>query len=181
MKKLMIAACAVAFAAVAQAATVTWGGAFATVDNDYLAAGSKAFLVFSSTALTTPTEVSALEVGGTLKEGGTIVQEVTFDAIQLEGASFVANYIGEFDKISGYYGVLIMDVADPKNVAFHNAGQATFADELANPVNLKYNAEWDTENWMGETGYNVAVAPEPSSGLLLLLGVAGLALRRRRA
>ena len=181
MKKLMIAACAVALAAVAPAATVTWGGAFATVDNDYLGAGSKAFLVFSSTALTTPTEVSELKVGGTLKEGGSIVQEYTFNAGDLEGATFSADYSGDFDKISGYYGVLVMDAADPKKVAFHNAGQATFVSELDNPVNLKYNPEWDTDNWMGETGYNVAVAPEPTSGLLLLLGVAGLALKRRRA
>ena len=180
MKKLMIAACAVAFAAVAQAATVTWGGAFATVDNDYLAAGSKAFLVFSTTAFTTPTEVSKLEIGGTLKEGGTIVQEYTFNAADLSMASFSNDYAGEFDKISGYYGVLIKDVNNDK-LAWHDAGQVTFGSELDNPANIKYNPGWDTENWLGETGYNVAVAPEPTSGLLLLLGVAGLALRRRRA
>ena len=59
----MMAAAIVCAVAGVQAAQVTWGGAFATVDNDYLAAGSKAYLVFSATALATPTEVSALEVG----------------------------------------------------------------------------------------------------------------------
>ena len=182
MKKLMMAAAIVCAVAGVQAAQVTWGGAFATVDNDYLAAGSKAYLVFSATALATPTEVSALEVGGTLKEGGAIVQEYTFNAGDLEGATFSSDYSGAFDKISGYYGVLIKDVNNDK-LAWYNAGEAKFASEMDNPANLTYNLNWDKSDsqWLGDSGYNVAVAPEPTSGLLLLLGVAGLALRRRRA
>lgn len=182
MKKLMITACAIAITAVAQASTVVWGGAFATVDNEYITSG-KAYLVFSATAFdpSTPTKVDGLTVGDSLDNGGKIVQAYTFEGADLENAVFTAQYEGDYNKISGYYGVLIKDDNNAAGLAWHNAGQATFKDELANPVDMKYNADWLDEAWMGETGFNVAVAPEPTSGLLLLLGVAGLALRRRRA
>ena len=38
-----------------------------------------------------------------------------------------------------------------------------------------------TSSWGGQAGWYTQAVPEPTSGLLLLLGVAGLALRRRRA
>ena len=38
-----------------------------------------------------------------------------------------------------------------------------------------------TATWNGGTQFGVFNVPEPTSGLMLLLGMAGLALRRRRA
>ena len=38
-----------------------------------------------------------------------------------------------------------------------------------------------TSSWGSKAGWYTQAVPEPTSGLLLLLGVAGLALRRRRA
>ena len=45
-----------------------------------------------------------------------------------------------------------------------------------------YNAGWaDDTKSITTGGFNTAVAPEPTSGLLILLGMAGLALKRKRA
>ena len=47
---------------------------------------------------------------------------------------------------------------------------------------LLYNESWASDTMSLTTGgYNTAVAPEPTSGLLILLGMAGLALKRKRA
>ena len=41
--------------------------------------------------------------------------------------------------------------------------------------------DFTSSNWGGSGWQKIEAVPEPTSGLLLLLGVAGLALRRRRA
>jgi hypothetical protein len=50
----------------------------------------------------------------------------------------------------------------------------------SSPTNLKVNPDWMGSEYLTSGGYTVAV-PEPTSGLLMLVGLAGLALRRRRA
>ena len=40
---------------------------------------------------------------------------------------------------------------------------------------------WNATNYSASNWHEVSAVPEPTSGLLLLLGVAGLALRRKRA
>jgi hypothetical protein len=54
---------------------------------------------------------------------------------------------------------------------------------LVSAANSKLAAtEWTTGDTFSKAGwYTAAAVPEPTSGLLLLLGVAGLALRRHRA
>ena len=60
-----------------------------------------------------------------------------------------------------------------KTAAWDDATQYTH--DLSSPANWA-GSTFSKDNW-----HTVSAVPEPTSGLLLLLGVAGLALRRRRA
>ena len=67
-------------------------------------------------------------------------------------------------------------------VAIGSDGQSLALSNTANEFNL-ISATTPVSKWWNpaNNAFSYAVAPEPTSGLLLLLGVAGLALRRRRA
>ena len=186
MKKLMVAALAVAFAAVAQAATINWGSAFATADGgDTLSAGSQAVLIYSATAFTgAATTIDSFAVGGVADNGGTVVDAYSLNADDLDMWSFDKSYNVAAANANGYYAILMTDGGDPTKASYYDLGQVSGVDEKSGIQWIGVNAGWGDEmgDWATMGGFNVAVnVPEPTSGLLLLIGMAGLALRRRRA
>lgn len=184
MKKLIIAAFAVAFAAVSQAATVQWGGAIATPEDDMgvIGEGATAYLLFSSTAFTgDATTLSAAAIGGTTDNGGSIIATHAITATQAENGSFTAEFF-KSGSVDGYYAVLVNDPNASDKLSYYYVGNLNGTSDLSSlaDTDVRLNADWNSGEYLNQGGYTVAV-PEPTSGLLLLLGMAGLALKRKRA
>lgn len=181
MKKILIAIASVALAVTVEAASVNWGGAIANGDPDTeMTAGSTAWLIWSSTAFTgaaTKLDTSA----GTANNGGTIVGTYTVTSGDIESYTFTSTYNNVGSDVNGYYAILVADGSDLTKASYMDMGSISGTTAMSGTQQLYFNMDWDTNDYLSQGGYSTAVVPEPTSGLLILIGMAGLALRRRRA
>ena len=180
MKKLIIAAAIACAAAFAQAATVNWAISNVKADGGTNPTAGWAVMAFY-------TEVgagsAAIESAIAAKTAGNLAFETTTLTV-----SFGNGKVNAHDAS-------VTDIADTsKNydmyfVVFNNA-DATAADKYVmvsdlnksySGMDAKYSASgvFSGATWVSTSG--PAPVPEPTSGLLMLLGVAGLALKRKRA
>ena len=183
MKKLMIAFAVAAMAVCANAAKCSWGTEYVCdAGGEELSTGTYWVLALGSSSISDV----AVQEGGTLVYGagasvydsGSIADGVSGQITSLSAANNGDKYaliIWDGDKTSaGMYGVsdvaMIAGIVDAgEGVQPKDADDITFA-----------NGEDDISSFIS-ANTAVQAVPEPTSGLLLLLGVAGLALRRRRA
>lgn len=181
MKKLIIAAAVVCVTAMTQAASVYWGGAIATPDGgSTLPAGTQAALLFSDSAFSgAATTLDNWAVGGVADNGGSVVGLYTMDQTASDNWAFMATYSKD-GSVDGYYSVLVLNAAGDM-ASYYNAGNISGTTGASSPTDITVNFNWTGGEYLTSGGYTTAVAPEPTSGLLLLLGMAGLALKRKRA
>ena len=189
MKKLMIALAVAAIAGFAQAATCSWGsGAFRTAAS--AEGGWSATTVNSANALVTMSIY--LIDAETYTSLASASQKDLFDSYSTKtadlkgqnknantGALIGAITINEEDAYAGVqYAVAIATYTD---ATYGDMYMATRAQSTYNSATSKGNAPSIFANVASATGGGWQSVPEPTSGLLMLLGMAGLALRRRRA
>ena len=158
MKKLMIAAAIVCAAVASQAAQFKWSA------SDVL--GPDGETPYSGTAtlyayLITDTAADAVVVNSTSMNNGEIkAADTLFDGGELLVVGSQYNFF--YTMETTYQG---------KDWTWTSGEVMAKAQSNSTP-NLKF---------FEEGAWTTSAIPEPTSGLLLLLGVAGLALRRRRA
>lgn len=182
MKKIMVIA-AVALAAVcSKAASVNWNianvqsptpGVIASAgwlvevyqsSVTYTYAAAKAGTITAANSSTTFASGTIMRVGGTIVDGYSANDAVELYAVVYDAATVAdaQNYIVSAVPANKKIAASGADLT----LAFGNMAATTTA-------NMFYGKSW--------TATGSTPVPEPTSGLLMLLGLAGLALKRKRA
>ena len=186
MKKIIIAALAIASAFAVQAASVNWSMNYGVLplspDGSSMAATGRAsfytMLVFTDSqadavnaalAAGNFSSLSSMAVSN-YKAGAPgifsgVVNNLTGSSVTLFGVVFDTYNATETVADAGYYYVT------------GSVTQNTYDPTGSDPAT---KAEFTSAQMTG-TWTSTAAVPEPTSGLLMILGMAGLALRRRRA
>ena len=167
MKKLMIAAAIVCAAALTQASQVSWG--FDTVvdqDGNLLAEDPVQSIVL---AVSTDSGANWSKVA----DGEWLIMP------DVEISTVSGDYTANYTQFAGNWYTMLLDDGEGNLSKVELAGGGTFDTILK--VDTEIASNWKDINTLSSGATAVVNVPEPTSGLLLLLGVAGLALKRRRA
>ena len=179
MKKLMIAAAIVCAAVMSQAAALTWSTWGWTGDSNPDLGnwfdGGQAYLVMVTDAATFAVADDLSITGGSIVDSKALTEGAVYGAWQDTG-SLVDGSTYQFAMIlttdgadinvptTGKYGL------DDNGTALY---EVTWSADMGGDITPEHDGVY--------VNTTVGAVPEPTSGLLLLLGVASLALRRRRA
>ena len=176
MKKLMIAAAIVCAAAISHGAALNWSMSGITGTATQQATGNVGYYMLASTwdafSALTPDKVGAFCADNYAYTSTTTPGRGGASLIGKSGDVYSGG-----DDASGY--IVLFDNADATKAANY-ANTTVWEVTIPSSGDGSYTAVFasDTAGWKE---IPLTPVPEPTSGLLLLIGVAGLALKRRRA
>ena len=187
MKKLIVALALVAVAAVAEAGAFKWstnmGQAIYLPGTTTKVSSGTAYLFDANTYAVT-TLLDAF-VGD---DGIDFSMAMSSKAVSSSGAiaATTTDAVTSSQDYSLYFAIVNGDnvfISDVKGVVGPDGDKTTTVAYSPSTASKAVVSEWTAGTETAASGWYTAAAaaPEPTSGLLLLLGVAGLALRRRRA
>ena len=194
MKKLMIACTVVAMAAVTQAASINW-----TISNVFTPSDSSSkadtgtmsawlFVTANSTDVTTGIPITTLAAVQSVLDSGDLTGLSSLSAAH--GSNTSAGMFTGATGLEGFssgsltaFAVVVdsTDLASAENYFLVSSGAEKTAT-FTSATGMKQLA-WGSQASITQAagGWTSTSVPEPTSGLLMLLGMAGLALRRKRA
>ena len=174
MKKLMITLAVVLIAGMSQAAAFKWSTGALTAPNADGSVGTTAaadatgtwlatISLYSDAACTTPIEGVTGNSSSTVNAMGSNI------AGTFAGATFA------YDNTTPYYAILELSYTTAAGT------QTLTTDVVSTKLKTTGNTTLNFSTAISNASWSAAAVPEPTSGLLMLLGMAGLALRRKRA
>ena len=172
MKKVLIAVAAIAFAVSAQAAAFKWSATAITPDPDGAAVTTyTAYLIDASVVSYADAQASIEDGDVSFIAGSAILDSATTLAA---GANARVSSTGgttvEGTSYSAYF-VVLNNAASPTQALLSNKTMSGTGQAMTN-TQLAFGSQ---------AGATWVAVPEPTSGLLMLVGLGALALRRRRA
>ena len=187
MKKLLIGCCAAALAVVANAASVKWsmGNGVLSPSPDGSAMADRAsfytMLVFSaSSAATVTTALTAKTIDYAT------LSSTALDSYQAKITGTFSSVVNDLTGTSATLFAVIFDTASGETIDkagyYYVTGDVTQNTYDPTGTDSATTAEFTASQMTGSwTAVGGGAIPEPTSGLLMALGVAALALRRKRA
>ena len=189
MKKIIIAMAIAAISFVASANAVKWGVAAVSPSTGEAATTDySAYLFIASDTSSTFTTYSLAEITGALSSGD---MSVLANAAGYANAGTIVASTGKANwttqtlttevdagnTLSAF--LIIVDDAQANYLVAQNGGSDIMTKTVSSGSSA-YSFAFGSQATNANTWQAIAV-PEPTSGLLMLVGLAGLALRRRRA
>ena len=180
MKKLMFMAVACVMSFAASAAATNWSASNVYQPGTTTAGASYLFYCFDDATYSRASALADLNNGDT-----SFVSKALGSGAVTSGGKIAKNGLGDYANstdVTGY--IVIFDAAalDDAANAYVTATATGTTGATGQSASLKFNSQAATgtaSNWVALS--STPAIPEPTSGLLMLVGLGALALRRRRA